>query len=519
VGRVDPIERYVKFCVSFSLVSSAFTWSVAATAVTVLIASLFPLNRHRIELIAAVAVGSLVATVVALHFATRAGWIAPALPWNTQPWVWAALFALGWVGVGWRSGRRRSRVLAGAAVPVSIVMALVLFNAYFYYLPTFGDLVGHAPTDRASSAQVETATDWAQRFHRIGAAATTDPDAAAGQVAPTTGQAAALRALPHGLVLPAVFPSTRSHFPARPGWVYLPPAWWGPQRARLPVLELFGGTPSSPVEWLRGADVQGSADAFAAAHGGMAPVLAMVDDNGSFTGDTECVDRPGSLAETYAVTDVRNDLVRRFGVSANAHLWGAAGLSEGGLCALALGLRHSNDYSAIGDFGGEPTQSLGGPAKTSTQLFGGNAALQASYDPNVLMRDRPHPGLAAMFVSGNQDPNLATLQRQAGEARADGMRVAMRVVPGGHTYYVWREAMRAFISFAWQQLASPVASQPIGARNTDTSGDSTASQHHRSGLSASSWWTVHRPSTGAARSAGSVPLGTSSTGAHRRSPS
>jgi S-formylglutathione hydrolase FrmB len=407
---------------------------------------------------------------VALHFVTAAGWIVPALPWNTQPWIWAALFALGWAGVGWRSGRARSRVLAGAAVPVSILMALVLFKAYFYYLPTFGDVLGKAPADRASAAQVESATNWVQQFHRIGAVATTDRNSATDPMPPRRWSEA-MRASPHGLVLPEVFPATRSHFAARPGWVYLPPAWWGPERSRLPVLELFGGTPSSPLEWLRGADVQGAADAFAAAHGGMAPVLAMVDDNGSFTGDTECVDRPGVLAETYAVTDIRDDMVQRFGVTENPHAWGVAGVSEGGLCALAIGLRHSGDFSLIGDFGGEPVQSIGDPQKTLMQLFGGNAALQASYDPDDLMRGRPHPGMAAMFVSGRQDPNLGALQAQSAEARADDLRVAMRVVPGGHTYRVWREAARQFIPFAWQALASPgdtSASWSLAARTAHT---------------------------------------------------
>lgn len=447
----------------FSLVGRSFTWPVVAITVSLIIASLFPLTRHRVKLIGIVAAVSLVVTVIALHIATAVGWIVPALPLSTQPWVWAAFFALGWIGVGWRSGKIRSRVLAGVAVPVSIVMALVLFNAYFYYWPTFGDVVGHAPTDRASRDQVRTVL----RLGRHGVP-TTVPGSVPGS-SPTLVDPVfeKYRSAPHGLVLPAVFPATTSQFVARPGWVYLPPAWWGPERSKLPVIELFGGTPSSPLEWLRGANAQGASDAFAAQNNGMAPILVMVDDNGTFTGDTECVDRPGYLAETYAITDVRNAMVKRFGVTADPRRWGVAGLSEGGMCALAIGLRHPDKVRVIGDFGGEPTQRLGGNHQTLQELFNGSIALQQSYDPNTLLRRGRYDGMSAMFVSGSGDNNLRTLKQQAALAKAAGMNVSFRVVPGGHTYRVWGMAMNLFIPFAWEALAPDLASgRPLAPMTT-----------------------------------------------------
>lgn len=426
--------------------STGFVWVIVLIAVAILIGSLVPLNRHRLVLIGIVGAITLVLTAVLLHLATSAGWIVPALPLHTEPWIWMPLFALVWAGVGWRSGRVRSRVLAGLSVPVSIAMALILFNAYFFYLPTWGDVVGSPPTDRATRLQLAQVRHSGRFRHWA------DPIAVS------------LRAAPHGLVLPVTFPPTVSHFTARPGWIYLPPAWWGPERSKLPVVELFGGTPSSPVEWLRGADAQGASDAFAAANGGRAPVLVMVDDNGTFSGDTECVDRPGSMAETYAVVDVPNAVISRFGLTSDPRRWGVAGLSEGGMCALAIGLRHSDRFSVIGDFGGEPAQSVGSRAQTLQRLFGGNRALQDSYDPNVLMRGPKRPHMAVMFVSGSGDENLRTLQIQAELARRNGMHVEMVVVPGGHTYHVWGAAMVHFIPFAWDHLTGPNEVVPGASR-------------------------------------------------------
>lgn len=132
----------------FSLVGNLFVWAVTVGAVILIVVSIFPLSRHRIVAVVAVAAASLALTLFMLYEATALDWIVPAMPWFTDLWVWAVLFALGWSVVGWRSGGKRSRALGVVSVPAGIVMAAVLFNAYFYYVPTFGDLVGQRPVDR-----------------------------------------------------------------------------------------------------------------------------------------------------------------------------------------------------------------------------------------------------------------------------------------------------------------------------------------------------------------------------------
>ena len=79
-----------------------------------------------------------------------------------------------------------------------------------------------------------------------------------------------------------------------------------------PVIELIGGTPSWTSDWTRSARLDTIADQVAAAHDGEAPVLVMVDANGTAFGDTECVGR----AESYLTIDVPTFMEAHFSVPA-----------------------------------------------------------------------------------------------------------------------------------------------------------------------------------------------------------
>ena len=80
-------------------------------------------------------------------------------------------------------------------------------------------------------------------------------------------------------------------------------------------------------------------DHFAEAHGGQAPIVVMPDENGTYRGDTECVDGPQGNAQTYLSEDVRNYVISTFGASPNPQHWAVVGLSEGGTCATLLAVK------------------------------------------------------------------------------------------------------------------------------------------------------------------------------------
>src|SRR5207247_10827891 len=94
----------------------------------------------------------------------------------------------------------------------------------------------------------------------------------------------------HGALAPLDIPAPRSGFSARPGTLYLPPAFFASPRLALPVIVMVGGTPGGPGHWPRAGFAPQTADAYAAQHGGLAPILAFVDGNGGPFADTECVD-------------------------------------------------------------------------------------------------------------------------------------------------------------------------------------------------------------------------------------
>ena len=423
---------------NFSLVVGPFVWATVTLALVLIALSLRPFRLRRLALMTGVAMGSLVVTTIALHEATAAGWIVPVLPWRGNLWVMAVVFSLIWMVIGWRSGTRWPRVASVAALPATVLMALVLFNAFYFYFPTFSSLVGNPSVDQASTADMARIRIAANMRH------------------PISPKRAPTGASVHGVTLAVDFPAPTSHFVTTTGWVYLPPAWFGPHRSQLPVIELIGGTPTSSAEWLRGVRVDRFSDDFAARHQGMAAVLVMIDDNGGLTADTECVDRPGSMAETYALVDVRRTMVNRFKVTANPRRWGIAGVSEGGMCALNIGLRHPHEFTVIGNFSGEPRPSLGSTSNTLNVLFGGSRAKRAAYEPNHYLKKFRYPDKHVMFVVGTEDAGRRSIINQAVLARRSGMHVAFRLVKGGHTFRVFGAAFEEFLPFAWRALSPPV---------------------------------------------------------------
>jgi hypothetical protein len=94
---------------------------------------------------------------------------------------------------------------------------------------------------------------------------------------------------------------------------------------------LLHGSPGSPTDWTRAGEANLTADRYAAAHDGFAPILVMPDVNGAgWMRDSKCVNGPEGNAETYLTTDVRRAVVHSFDALAGGASWAVAGLSEGG---------------------------------------------------------------------------------------------------------------------------------------------------------------------------------------------
>jgi len=135
---------------------------------------------------------------------------------------------------------------------------------------------------------------------------------------------------------------------SRRGLVYLPPQYGQPRyaRVRFPVVELFHGTPGSPLSWDTVLNISELADSLIARHLIGPMVLVMPAINGSGHDYQDCVNGPGVNDDTYLTRDVRADVRARYRVSHDPYEWGVAGYSSGGYCAANLALRHRASFGA-----------------------------------------------------------------------------------------------------------------------------------------------------------------------------
>jgi len=372
--------------------------------------------------------------------------------------VLLAVLAVGAIVAGCVWARRLWTRLIALSTGLLLVIATVGagINAHYDYFPTLGALLGRRATDQVSTARFRELERLSIRRHPavLGSRGTsrraTVDDAS---TAPT-----------HGVVVPFVIPGVVSGFRGRTGQVYVPPAWFQIPHPQLPVLELLHGSPGSPADWTRGGFADVTADRFAAAHHGRAPIIVMPDVNGGWMRDTECINGTRGNAETYLTVDVRMAVVARFGVSADRAAWGIGGLSEGGYCALELGLRHPDMFSVIGDFSGDDHPSVHGGL---TKLFGVPewrvARLEAQYDPRSQLANWPrsrHRPLIWFSVGRGDHGTRFQVDGLYTMARADGFEAVFTLLGGGHTFRLWRAAFASALPFMADHLAWE-SSEPV----------------------------------------------------------
>jgi S-formylglutathione hydrolase FrmB len=303
--------------------------------------------------------------------------------------------------LAWRHAHRlRQRVGAALLSLLAAVVAVAVgVNGYFAYFPSVGALLGRRATDEVSQGELASLV----RSGRV-------PD--------------------HGVVLRVHIPGALD---ARSAQIYLPPAWFRSPRPDLPAIELLHGTPGAPEDWTRAGFADVTADRWAADHRGAAPVIVMPDSNGSFTGDTECVDGRAGKADTYLARDVVGWVSSHEDVRG---AWAVAGSSEGGFCAALLALRHPTTFVAFADYSGPDRPSH--PRGLDWLL--GPEGDPATITPANLLDADPAP--AAWFEVGSSDDGAdVQVARLARRAKAAGLETRSVVLPHAHhTWRVWRDS-------------------------------------------------------------------------------
>jgi S-formylglutathione hydrolase FrmB len=256
-----------------------------------------------------------------------------------------------------------------------------------------------------------------------------------------------------GAVYQVNVPGIRSGFRARPGYIYLPPAYLATPRPQLPVLVLLAGQPGDPRNWLDSGQLQAMMDGFAARHDGLAPVVVMPDDLGSYFANPLCLNSRLGNVQTYLTVDVPNWITSHLQVRPPGRGWAIGGLSDGGTCAIQLSTQAPRLYPFFVDISGQYEPTLGSRQLTISKAFGGDAAAFARVDPIVVLAHARFPRNAGVFVGGANDPVYTPQQQKMYlAARRAGMHVTFMELPGGHSWRVWRAGLQRNVAWLASRL-------------------------------------------------------------------
>lgn len=340
----------------------------------------------------------------------------------SRSWVAVAFAAAGLAAAAVTRRGAARRAAAVAAIPLALLVGTLGVNADFGQYTTIGSL-WDAPAARPLPAQVlaaQAAEAPGSRGSRAGALA--------------LWRRADEPGMPrHGIVGRVDIPATSSHFAARPGYVYLPPAALVAHPVRLPVLIMLSGQPGGPDDVIQAGRLAQIMDARAAAHHGLAPIVVVPDQLSAPAVNPMCVDSADlGRSASYLTVDVPNWIRTHLAVQASPAAWAIGGFSQGGTCAIQLGAAHPGLFSAILDVSGQLAPKNGSLQHTIAVGFGGDAARYRTALPEALLAAHaPYSDEVAVFGSGQFDAKYGPgIDRMAAAARAAGIAVTRRVAPG-----------------------------------------------------------------------------------------
>lgn len=256
-----------------------------------------------------------------------------------------------------------------------------------------------------------------------------------------------------GAITEVSIPGTVSGFVARPAQIYLPPAYFTDPRPLLPVLVLLAGQPGAPTDWVVSGRLPVVADAFAARHAGLAPVVVVADPIGEPFANTLCIDSPQGNTRTYLARDVPDWIRGHLQVNTRPRAMAIGGLSFGGTCALQMALSDPGVFPTFLDLSGQSEPSVGTRADTVEQFFGGNEAAFREHNPADLLAIRQFPDLAGAFVVGRSDSKYGSASRDLYTAAlAAGIDAHLTELPGGHSYAVWSAGIEHELPWIAQRM-------------------------------------------------------------------
>ncbi|MDN3482529.1 alpha/beta hydrolase-fold protein [Arthrobacter sp. APC 3897] len=397
--------------------------------------------RHLLVVVPAAALASAALTFSLFLLAEGVfHWWDASFPRILYVYAGLGILAVILAGVRLRTGRSAPpKILALTAASLALLAVAVTVNAAYAQYPTLESLVSPPrPVDEALPER--------------------DPATAAGLPATTEANWTAPPDMPsEGRIYSAEIPGSTSGYASNSALVYLPPAYLAsPAAVNLPVLVLIHGQPGNPSDWLVGGQLLTMVDTFAAKHHGLAPVVVMPDASNADNANWPlCLDSDISSSATYLAVDlpawVRQHLAA--GLSGGSQ-WAVAGYSYGGTCALQLATNFPDTYPTFIDIAGEsaPTVTQGQDFLINT-YFGGNKSRFTSQNALDLLAAKSFPDSAGIFAVGADDSVYTPEGRRVyAAAKAAGMDVSLQVLPGGHSWQVWKAGLANNLDWLCRRL-------------------------------------------------------------------
>lgn len=290
------------------------------------------------------------------------------------------LAAVNLVGTSWWR-----KLVAIIAIPALIVASGVMINRDVAYYPRFGDVFGDTGVKTLAI----------------------DPDGSTGHSLRSWHPPADMPAV--GTVGTVDIPGTVSHWKARAAWVYLPPAAHVKNPPKLPVVVAFSGEPGGPSDLFLAGNMEARLDALAAKHEGIAPIMVVPDQLGSYASNPMCLNSKLGQVSTYVTEDVRDWIIRHLPVSTNRLAWTAAGFSEGATCAVQFATEHPAIFGSAIAVSPELGPQNGTVLNTIRIGFHGDRkAYEAAQPIAVMKRTKRYPATSIVYCVGDLDQRYGT---------------------------------------------------------------------------------------------------------------
>ncbi|NLX10121.1 MAG: hypothetical protein GXY36_10735 [Chloroflexi bacterium] len=223
--------------------------------------------------------------------------------------------------------------------------------------------------------------------------------------------------------------------------LYLPPGWCDAEA--LPLLVMLHGLHGDHTDWTNRGQLHLTADRLIALDA-IAPLIILMPDGD----DSFYVPGPDGDYERYIVDELIGQVAARYPVADGRENRFIGGLSMGGYGALYLGLRHADQFSAIG------AHSAAVPGRNEAPffpewLFGADLSLYEERDPVTLIRVDGWPDEMRLFVDvGSSDPLVLWSYERVVQFLID-RRIPheAHLWPGGHDWDYWSAHAGTYLRF------------------------------------------------------------------------